>query len=156
MRKALARTFLFTLNEWSRGNGRERHAASGPMRNARRADARPAGALLTPRLRPGAGDFAAALRLGRALPAGGQFASHYLVQQPYVGLRFDQAIRQGVLSHRGTGGIYLGYRRHVTYPLTTTREPVLPGTAPFTSSRLRSLSVATTVRPTWVIFLFPI
>ena len=72
----------------------EDDAAVPPVRRAGRALARAAGALLAVRLLAAAGDLAARLRVGRALPLVRLVPDYGLVHQPDVGLDAEDLVQQ--------------------------------------------------------------
>ena len=80
--------------------------------------------------------------------ARGQLGDDGLVDQVGLDLVRGQLGRQGAVA---VGHAVLAEHRDAHQPgLTTTIEPLAPGTAPRTSSRLRAGSRSITCRPLWV------
>ena len=124
-------------------------ATAGPDRRTARAVTGTTGALLAPRLGATAADLAAGLGVVRALAGGGQLGHDDLVDQGDIGVRVEQ--RGGEVGLAGLLALGVDHVNsqiaHAASPFlaalrTTTRDPLLPGMAPRTSSRPRSASTA--------------
>src|SRR6266540_2703056 len=143
--------------EVSRGR-REGDTAAGPVRGARRAGAGTAGALLAPRLCPSTGHKAAALGRARAGAPVIHLRAHGLVDDVQLQLRAEDVFLERDVLRLLAGGVEQRcFRRcHLVSSRTSTKAFFGPGTAPLTSSRLRSASISCTTRPTCVTRLPPI
>src|SRR5690606_2315165 len=129
------------------GLGREGHATAAPQRAADGTGAGTTGTLLTERLGTATGHFGTALLSAGTLAAAGHVGHNCLVYQGLVEFTAEDTI--GNLDR--LSAIYIQLHLSISpYALTAgrtiTSPPVAPGTAPLTSSRLRSASTRTTSR----------
>ena len=129
---------------------RERDAAAREVRGADRALAGAAGALLAPRLGAAAGDEPAGLGATGARAMRVQLRAHDLVHDVPLELGAeDGCLERGALGGRAAENLCL-QRSHQSVLLISTMPLFGPGTAPLTSSRLRSTSTWWTTSPSWV------
>ena len=110
-----------------------------------------AGALLLERLATTAADFGPGLCALRAGAPMGELSDHGLVHDRHVGLHTEYIGGEFSRACCFTGDRLDRYRGHHLPPFftalrTMTKPPFGPGTAPLTSSRLRSRSAWTTSR----------
>src|SRR5690606_25844379 len=129
---------------------RERATAADPDRSAGRAGAGAARALLAPRLAAAAADLRAGLLRFRARARVREIRRHHLVDQRLVVRRAEAHVGE---LERVAVALYFDFHRSYSAPFapfaagrTITRPFGAPGTAPLTSSRLRSASTRTTSR----------
>ena len=148
-RSAARRALRFTLTSKLRITGG--NATPPPVNCGARIvpGAGAAGALLAPRLRAAAGDEAAALRAARARAVRVQLGAHGLVHEVRLHLGAeDGLLERDVLARRAAAEHRcLRARPSASASRISTMPFFGPGTAPLTSSRLRSASTSCTTRP---------
>src|SRR5439155_17960342 len=138
---------------------RERDAAAGPVRRARRPGACSTRALLAPGLGAAPGHEPTRLRAARRRALLVQLRPYGLVHEMRLQLGGEDRLLERHVLRLLAGGVQqrcLGGGHYRRASSRTSTNPFLgPGTAPFTSSRFRSASMPWITRPTCVARLPP-